>query len=110
MTARGQLVRTEDSGRGEADRCHPQHCVVAGERHEHCVCGLPMTPGARCCRFCEVEGLQLDRVVLEDEALAWDGLRYASFRRHRRVGAYPERYEALLAEVLGPAQSHGVAA
>ncbi len=102
MTARSQLVHSDGPGRPEADRCHPQHCVVAGERHEHCVCGLPMTPGARCCRFCEVEGLELDRVVPEDETLAWDGDRYASRRRHRRVGAYPERYQALLAEVLGP--------
>jgi hypothetical protein len=110
MIARGQVGRKENPGRGEADSCHPQHCVVAGEPHDHCVCGLPMTAEARCCRFCEVEGLELDRVVLEDEALAWDGVRYASFRRHRRVGAYPERYQSLLAEVLAPGQSDEVAA
>jgi hypothetical protein len=85
------------------DGCHPRLCVEGRKPHEHCVCGLPMAPGAATCELCQLEGLEPERSLTDDEREAWDGRRYASWRRRRRVGPSPARYTSLLAAIFAPA-------
>jgi hypothetical protein len=93
---------------GSADRCLPElpctprRCDLGSIRHEHCVCGLPMTAGARCCRLCVQEGLDLDQIDLGNDAELWDGISRPSRRRRPRPGPNPLGYVVLISAILDP--------
>jgi hypothetical protein len=82
--------------------CTPRRCELGSIRHEHCVCGLPMAVGARCCRLCVKEGLDLDQVVRGDDGDLWDGTSRPSRRRRPKPGPNPLGYVVLLSAILDP--------
>jgi len=82
--------------------CTPRRCELGAEPHEHCVCGLPMAPGAPCCHLCVQERLDLDQVVASDDADPWDGSSRPSRRRRLRPGPNPLGYVVLLSAILDP--------
>lgn len=87
------------------ESCDPRLCALADRKHVHCVCGIPMPPGAALCALCLAEGLDpIEPKPLErgDDPLAWDGLSYPSRRRRRIHVAEPEFHLQLVERILQP--------
>jgi hypothetical protein len=68
-----------------------------------------MAAGATLCVTCRAEGLQPDPSAIPASRTEWDGVSYPSFRLHRPTEIPPDRYDALLRVILGPAPEHSTA-
>ena len=85
------------------DACNPQYCEYGHQAHDHCACGLPMSPAQDLCAICQREGASFSpagTTYIEDEA--WDGASYPSRRAFREPRPFPEAYEHLLLATLAP--------
>jgi hypothetical protein len=98
--------RRLDAG-DDGDSCNPRLCALGRLPHAHCVCGLPMNPGAVRCDLCVEEGLVSGRGAQRSQA-EWDGISYPSRRVRQPVGIPAGRYEGFLRAVLGPATARAV--
>lgn len=87
------------------ESCDPRLCTFAGHAHMHCVCGLPMPPGAELCALCLAEGfdpIEAKSQERGDDPLAWDGFSYPSRRRRRIHVGDSEFHLQLIERILQP--------
>jgi hypothetical protein len=83
--------------------CHPGLCGEGETPHEHCVCGLPMCPGAVVCALCDLEALaprMRPSSGRPEDPLAWDGESQPSYRRNRVRCVSEDPYVHLLGVVF----------
>lgn len=85
---------------------HADLCVLGDRPHDHCICGMPMAPGADRCVLCDLEGLApvIRRPPPDPATDGWDGRSYPSRRQHRLSAPISDGLIALLKAVFDPAR------